>query len=165
MHKEDTITDLEKHLYNKHLAVSRKARNKPFKIKKDFRDLLNTEKRKHIKRIATLFIKHPEIDPTTFFESPYKLYPDVEYFGLDYFSSMRAIKSYTLYKKQIFLTDPDSQIESVKDSLKFIASFCIQKRIYFHQYPYYRESDFFAWLNHYKQNKINVYSVMEFSDI
>ena len=78
---------------------------------------------------------------------------------------MRAIKSYTMYKKQIFLQDPDSQIEQVRDSLKFIANFCIENKIYFHQYPYHRSSDLFTWMQHYKQNKINIYSVMEFTNI
>ena len=116
-------------------------------------------------RISTLFKKHPEINPDLFFRAPYKLYPDVEYFGLDYFSTMRAVRSYTLYKQQIFLQDPDSQLESVKESLKFIANFCIQNKIYFHQYSFHRTSDMFSWMSHYKQNKINIYSMMEFSNI
>jgi hypothetical protein len=65
----------------------------------------------------------------------------------------------------VFLQDPDSQIEQVKDSLKFIAHFCIENNIYFHQYPYHRNTDLFTWMQHYKQNKINVYSVMEFPNI
>lgn len=112
-----------------------------------------------------LFTKHPEINPDTFFRAPYKLYPDVQYFGLDYFSTMRAVKSYTMYKKQIFLQDPDSQLESVKESLRFIANFCIESRIQLYQYPYHRSSDLYTWMQHYKQNKINVYSVMEFTNI
>jgi len=162
---ENQITDLEKHLFNKHLIVSRSEKNKPFRVKKNFDDILHTDKLKFLKRISTLFKKHPEIDPDTFFKAPYKLYPDVEYFGLDYFSTMRAIKSYTMYKKQIFLQNPDSQIQQVKDSLKFIANFCIENQIYFHQYPYHRSSDLFTWMQHYKQNKINIYSVMEFTNI
>ena len=162
---QSQITELEKHLFNKHLIVSRSERNKPFKIKKDFANVVDTDKHKFLKRISVLFQKHPEIDPDTFFKAPYKLYPDVEYFGLDYFSTMRAIKSYTMYKKQIFLQDPDSQIEQVRDSLKFIANFCIENKIYFHQYPYHRSSDLFTWMQHYKQNKINIYSVMEFTNI
>ena len=162
---QSQITELEKHLFNKHLIVSRSERNKPFKIKKDFANVVDTDKHKFLKRISVLFQKHPEIDPDTFFKAPYKLYPDVEYFGLDYFSTMRAIKSYTMYKKQIFLQDPDSQIEQVRDSLKFIANFCIENKIYFHQYPYHQTSDLFTWMQHYKQNKINIYSVMEFTNI
>ena len=78
---------------------------------------------------------------------------------------MRAVKSYTTYKKQVFIQDPDSQIEQVKDSLKFIAHFCIENNLYFHQYPYHRTTDLFTWMQHYKQNKINAYSVMEFPNI
>lgn len=165
MENQKEITDLEKHLFNKHLAVSRSERNKPFKIKRDFSNVVDTDKHKFIRRISTLFLKHPEINPDIFFKAPYKLYPDVEYFGLDYFSTMRAVKSYTMYKKQIFLQDPDSQVEYVKESLKFIANFCINHQIYFHQYPYHRSSDLFTWMQHYKQGKINVYSVMEFANI
>lgn len=162
---QNQITDLEKFLFNKHLAISRSERNKPFKLKKDFTGLLDTEKHKFLKRISTLFIKHPEINSDIFFKAPYKLYPDVEYFGLDYFSTMRAVRSYTMYKKQVFLEDPDSQLEEVKLTLKFIANYCIDSNIYFHQYPYQRSNDLFTWMIHYKQNKINIYSIMEFADI
>jgi hypothetical protein len=165
MANQSQITELEKHLFNKHLAVSRSEKNKPFKLKKDFSNIVDTDKHKFLKRISTLFEKHPEINPDLFFKAPYKLYPDVEYFGLDYFSTMRAVKSYTTYKKQIFLQDPDSQLEQIKESLTFITKFCIENNIYFHQYPQHRSSDLFTWMQHYKQNKINIYSVMGFPNI
>lgn len=145
--------------------MSRSEKNKPFKLKRDFADIVNSDKHKFLKRISVLFQKHPDINPDIFFRAPYRLYTDVAYFGLDYFSTMRAVKAYTTYKKQLFLQDPDSQIEDVKQSLKFIANFCIESRIHFHQYPYHRSSDLFTWMQHYKQNKINVYSVMEFTNI
>lgn len=162
---QNQITDLEKHLYNKHLIVSRSIKNKPFKIKKDFADIVDTDKHKFLKRISTLFKKHPEINPDLFFRAPYELYKDVEFFGLDYYSTMRAVKAYTTYKKQLFLQDPDSQIEQVKESLQFITKFCIENNIFIHQYPYHRSSDLFTWMTHYKQNKINSYVLFEFSDI
>lgn len=165
MENQSQLTGLEKLLYNKHIAVSRSEKNKPFKLKKDFSDVIDTDKHKFLKRISVLFTKHPEINPDTFFRAPYKLYPDVQYFGLDYFSTTRAIKSYTTYKKQIFLQDPDTLIDSVKDSLRFIANFCIQHKIQFYQYPYHRTSDVFTWMQHYKQNNINIYAIMEFPDI
>ena len=165
MENLNQLTELEKLLFNKHLAVSRSERNKPFRIRKNFTDVANTDKHKFLKRLSILFQKHPEINPDLFFKAPYKLYPDVQYFGLDYFSTMRAVKAYTTYKKQVFLQDPDSQIEQVKDSLKFIAHFCIENNLYFHQYPYHRTTDLFTWMQHYKQSKINAYSVMEFPNI
>jgi len=165
MVNQNQLTELEKLCFNKHLAVSRTEKNKPFKLRKDFADIANTDKHKFLKRIATLITKHPEINLDLFFRAPYKLYPDVQYFGLDYFSTMRAIKAYTIYKKQVFVQDPDSQIEHVKNSLQFIAHFCIENHIHFYQYPYHRNTDLFTWMQHYKQNKINVYSVMEFPNI
>lgn len=162
---QSNLTELEKVLYNKHLAVSRSIKNKPFKFKKEFNNLIDTDKHKFLKRIATLFKKHPEINPNTFFSAPYKLYPDVEYFGLDYFSTMRAVKAYTTYKKQIFLQDPDSQIDDVKRSLSYITKFCLENNLLFHQYPFHRTTDAFTWMTHYKENKINIYSVMEFTDV
>jgi hypothetical protein len=161
----ETVTELEKCLYNKHLATSRSIKGKPFKIKKDFSDLIGTEKHKYLKKLATLFKKHPEISFEVFFEAPYRLYPDVEYFGLDYFSTMRAVKAYTTYKKTLFLQDPDSQVEHVKESIHFIAKFCIDNNIHVHQYPFHRSADLFTWMVHYKENKINVYSIMEFSGV
>jgi hypothetical protein len=78
---------------------------------------------------------------------------------------MRAVKSYTMYKKQMLLEDPDTQLDSVKNSLQFIAKYCIEHNIYFHQYPHQRTADIFTWMKHYKENKINIYSVMEFTNI
>lgn len=152
-------------LYNKHLAVSKSLRRKPFKLKKDFSDIVDTEKHKHLKRISTLFKKHPELDPDLFFKAPYMLYPDVQYFSLEYYSSLRAIKSYTTYKKTIMLQDPDQQIESVKNSFKFIANFCVQNKIHLHNYARFQLADNYAWMTHYKQNKINLYCLFEFSDV
>ncbi len=161
----DQMSELEKLIYNKHLAVTRSLKNKPFRFKKDFSDIVDTDKHKHLKRLAIFLRKHPDVELNVFFEAPYKLYPDVAYFGLDYFSSMRAIRAYTLYKKMIFLKDPDSQIESVKESLKFIANFCIEEKILLHQYPHHKISDHFTWMTHYKENKINILSMMEFKDV
>ncbi len=165
MENKRKLTDLEKHIYNKHLAISRSKRNKPFKLKRDFSDIEDTEKHKYLSRISVLVNKHSEINLDVFFEAPYELYKDVSYFGLDYFSSMRAIKSYTLYKKQLLLLDPDSQLDSIKESLKFISHFCIDNKIYFHQYHLHKTADLFTWMKHYKENKINIYSIMEFPNI
>jgi len=147
------------------LAVSRILKNKPFKLKQSFEDLTNTDKHKFLKRIATLVSKHPEIDLDVFFQAPYKLYPDVAYFGLDYFSSMRAIKTYTIYKKQQFLQNPDSQLEEIKKSLRFIAKFCIEKKIQLYQYSTHKTADLFTWMKHYKENDINIYTMFSFSNI
>ena len=159
------ITELEKYLYNRHLVASRTARNKPFRLKTQFDDIVNTDKHKFLQKISVLFAKHPELNADVYFMSPYKLYPDVAYFALDYFASMRAIKSYTIYKKQLLVEDPDSQLEDVTLSLRFIANFCIKEQIYFYAYTQHRTGDVYTWMLHYKQNKINIYSLFEFTNV
>jgi hypothetical protein len=163
--EKNPLTELEKLLYNKHNAVSRSVRNKPFKFRKTFDNIANTDKHKFLKRLSVFLRKHPEIDLDTFFEAPYKLYPDVEYFDLEYFSSMRAVKAYTTYKQLCFIQNPDSQLKSVEESLRFIAKFCIENKIQLYNYSTHRKSDVFTWMTHYKQNKINVYCMMEFPDV
>jgi len=162
---QDQVTDLEKAIYNKHLATSRSQKNRPFKIKRNFEDIVGTNKHKFLKRIAIFFKKHSDIDLNTFFEAPYKLYPDVAYFDLEYFSSMRAVRSYTMYKKIKLLKNPDEQIKEIEKSLRFIANFCIQQRIQFHNYIRHSTGDMCTWFKHYKENKINLYSLFEFTDV
>ena len=163
--QKSEVTSFEKSVYNKHLAISRSLKNKPFRVKQRFDDIVDTDKHKHLKRITSLFKKHPEIDLDVFFEAPYRLYPDVQYFGLDYFSTMRAVKAYAMYKQVLFSQDPDTQLDSIKESLRFIAKFCIDNGLYIHQYPFHRTADLFTWMSHYKQNKINIYVMMGFSNV
>jgi hypothetical protein len=159
------LTLLEKQLYNKHLIISRSQKNKPFKVRQNFEHIIDSAKFKHLNKLAILFKKHPEIDMDVFFSAPYQLYPDVDYFGLDYFASMRAIKSYTLYKKILTQRHPDLQIEEIRNSLKFIACFCIANNIYLHEYIFHKTADVFTWMKHYKENKINLYSVFCFQNV
>lgn len=161
---KQVLNELEKLIYNKHLAVSRSIKGKPFKFKKTFDDL-DSSKRLFLKRIATLLKKHPNINLDTFFSAPYKLYPDVSFFGLDYYASLRAIKSYTMYKQFLFVQDPDNQIEEIKQSLQFIVKFCIKEQIPLYKYPQHKTSDLYTWMIHYKQNFINPYSMMGFRNV
>lgn len=163
--QQETLTDQEQRIYNKHLAISRSVRNKAFRIRKTFEDLGGTDKHKFLKRIATFFNKHKEVDQDLYFESPYKLYPDVQFFDLEYFASMRAVKAYTMYKQQLLLTSPDSQIDHVSGSLRFIAKFCIENKLQFYQYPKHKTGEMYTWMIHYKENKINIYTMMEFPDV
>jgi hypothetical protein len=160
------MTDLEKKIYNKHLAISKSLRNKPFKLRNNFEDFENDSKYIFIKRLANLFTRHPDIDIDMYFSAPYQLYKDVNYFDLNFFASPRAIKTYTIYKQELLYTSPDNQIDSVKKSLHFIVHFCLQNKINFEDYPYFKESGLQPiWIYHIKRNKINPYSIMEFPNI
>jgi hypothetical protein len=160
------VTELEKRIYNKHLAISRSLRNKPFKLKNDFTNFENDSKYVHIKRLSNFFTKHSDVNMDTYFYAPYKLYEDVQYFDLGYFASPRAIKSYTIYKQQILEQSPDSQKSDIKNSLIFISRYCLQNKIQLHDYPDHKDKSIEpSWVYHIKENKINPYSIMEFPNI
>jgi hypothetical protein len=160
------VTELEKRIYNKHLAVSRSLRNKPFKLKNDFTDFEKDSRYVAIRRINTLVNKYPDIDLDVYFMAPYKLYKDVEYFDLNYFASPRAIKSYTIYKQELTLKSPDSQWDDIKKSLRYIGMFCLKHKIDLTLYPTFKLTGSEPeWIYQLKKGEINIYSLMEFSGI
>lgn len=160
------MTELEKRIYNKHLVVSRSLRNKPFKVKNNFDDLEDSPKRIPLKRLSVFFTKYPNVSMDTYFMAPYKLYPDTEYFDLNYFASPRALKTYTIYQQQLQLLSPDKQLLDVKNSLMFISRFCLQQKIQLHDYPsFFLKGMAPEWVYHLKNGKINPYCLMEFTGI
>lgn len=160
------MTSLEKKIYNTHLAISRTLRNKPFKKRENFDKFEDDTKYHLIKRIATLFQKYPDIDIYTYFVAPYKLYKDVEYFDLSYFSSPRAIKSYTIYKQELLENTPDNHKQHVLETLQFITKFCIENRVQLDDYVNFKSTSIEPdWLYHFKKNNLNWYTLMEFPGV
>lgn len=161
------MTELEKTIYNKHLAVSRSSRNKPFSLRNNFEQIKDDPKISiPLKRLSVFFTKHSDVNFDTYFLAPYALYPDVQYFDLSYFASPRGIKSYTIYKQQLLKTSPDEQINEVKESLVFITRFCIENKISLTNYITFTKNKIEPeWFYHYKTNKINLYSLMEFENL
>ena len=159
------MNELEKRIYNTHLAVSRSLRNKPFKLKTDFTNI-SPDKQVPLKRLYNFFMRNKEVDMQMYFSAPYKIYTDVEYFDLAYYASLRGVKAYTIYKKQLTETQPDSQLSSVKESLSFITKFCLDNKINFEVYSNFKSNNLEPeWTYHYKHGKINAYVMMEFSNI
>jgi hypothetical protein len=164
------VTEDEKRFYNLYLKISRSARNKPFKYRKDFSNFESSDKGKvnlvHLKRIATLFRKFSHIDPEKYFKAPFDLYPDTEYFDLSFFSSRKAIKAYTIMmnKAREETPDTDDQIVFIKDSLRYIALFCIKENITLEDYITYKKGATYSWMKHVKQHNISMYSLLEFPE-
>lgn len=160
------MTTLEQRIYNKHLAVSRSLRGKPFRLKSDFTDFESNSKYIHIRRMSVFFMKYPDVCMDTYFCAPYKLYKDVQHFDLAYFASPRAIKTYTVYKQQLLQQTPDQQIDEVKESLTFIVKYCIKHKVQLGDYVNFKENSIEpVWMYHIKHNKINPYSLMEFPNL
>ena len=140
------MTELEKRIYNKHMAISRSVRNKAYRLRGNFEGFEDDAKYPYIKKLAIFFSRYPEVNMDLYFSAPYKLYLDVDYFDLQYFASPRAIKTYTIYKQELDKLSPEQHLEDVKKSLNFIGKYCISNKIQFDDY-------------------INIYSLMEYSNI
>ena len=160
------MTELEKRIYNTHLAVSRSLRGKPFRKRSDFTDFENETNYRFVKKLSIFFTKYSDIDLNTYFIAPYKLYSDVQYFDLSYFASPRAVKSYSIFKQEIAHKQPDNCKKEVEDSLHYIAKFCLEHKIQLDNYAHFRVSSLEPeWVYHIKKSKINCYTLMEFLGI
>ena len=148
------------------MRISRTSRDKPFTYRKDFTDL-DDSTILYLKRINNLLFKYPHINPEDYFRAPFKVYPNAEHFTLDYFAGMGAVNSYSLFMKQLQEMPPDSdeQLKFIRDSLKYIGSFCLKHNITLEQYPSHKTGLTYDWMKQIKRHEISIYVLMEFAEI
>jgi len=156
------ISDREKELYNIYLKYSRMGQ--PFKYRKDFSDM-DQNTIASLKKIAMFLFKFPHIKADDYFKAPSYLHPEEPYPQLSYFNTLAATKNYTIFKKQQENEDPDNQSDSIKESFRFIGMFCLENRIPLEKYSSHRTGYILSWLNHYREHRINAYSLMEIEGI
>ena len=152
------VTDFQKKIYNSHLAISRKMRDKPFQIRKNF-DKLDQTKLDHLASLERFFNSYQNVKIDDYFTAPYVIFKDDDYFDLDYFLTSKAKKAYTQYMKKVEMDDPDSEssLKRLVDSLKFIKNFCKEKGLTLEKYPLYIESNLPCMIDHLKNHHINMY--------
>ena len=159
------ITEKEKSIYNSHLYASRKAKNKPVRLRQNF-DNIETKDEVALKKLNLLLSKYSHINYSDFFIAPYKIYGPDSYFDLPFFNTRKAIKCYSLYCKEKEVQNPDSQesIDTLKKCLKFIYNYCYDKKITLTEYKTYvpdrGETPEIFW--HLKDHKINFYTLHAF---
>lgn len=159
-----SLTKNQENLYNLYLKILRRSQEKPYSLRKNFD---NFEKEKpqdytNILKLDRFFNDHKNINVELFFEAPYKLYEDEEYVSLQYYTTMKAVKSYNTYLKMIEELDPDTQIqlELLKNSLKFIRTFCVENGIDLNKYL---KSEFGIgrnWIKHVYDLNISMNSII-----
>lgn len=161
-----SVTEKQKNIYNKHLAISRQSRNKPFKIKKNFSDIDATTQLSLIK-IERLLSKFPNIDLDVYFKAPFSLWKDTEYFPLEYFATQAALRAFSLYKKQLLEQNIDSNesLDEIKSSLMFICKFCISNDITLDQYIIHKSGITYSWSKHIQNASITPYVMFGFNNI
>ena len=163
MDSQDVVTAHEQHIYNTHLKIQRTRRNQPFKYRKDF---LNIEPQTHryLQKISLLLRKHSHINLNEFIEAPFKIYPDEEFFNLEYYTTLKATKAYILYQQKLLTMSPDSQeqLVNIQKSLKFISLFCTDNDISVSEYINHKTNNTYSFLLHLKEHRVNVYCLFGF---
>jgi hypothetical protein len=162
---EIDISDFEQLIYNTHLRISRQKKNLPFKYRKDFTHL-NDVYINSIKKIAIFLAKFPHIKLDDFIKAPYEMYSDEIYFELDYYTTLKATKAYTLFMRRRESLDPDNeeQLNYIIESLKFISAFCKEQSINVADYIEHRTGNSSSYILHLKEHRVNVYSLFGFSN-
>jgi hypothetical protein len=155
------MTELEKSIYNKYLAVSRGQQKLPFKLRKDFSDFEENENYVYVKKLGIFFNKFKHIDMDEFFLAPYCIYESGEYFDLSFYVTPRALKVYTIFQTKKMEEPPDSknQLAFIQSSLKFILAFCGDKNIELGDYISYKTDITNDFLIHLKERKISIFVI------
>jgi len=162
---ELTLSTFEEHLYNLHLKISRLKNKQPYTLRKNFANI-DESTCIYLKRISTLLKKHTHIVPEDFFSAPFTIYPDENYFDLQYFTTLKAVKSYTLFQKRIqsLTPDDDEQILRIQKSLKHILDFCREKDIMLLDYLNIKSESIPYFLLHLKEYYVNIYTLHGLDD-
>ena len=159
------MTQKEQYVYNCYLETSRKLNNQPFKYRKDFDGFEDKEEYVLVVKLANFFNKFPNINIKDFFEAPYFVNNE-KYFDLKYFTTQKAIKTYTIYENKFLPDNPDhtQSILKIKDSFLFIYNFCKEKNIKLSEYINYKEpgKQWHDFLMHVKSRNIILYVLFAF---
>ena len=151
------LTPDEQFIYNAFLIASRKAKNKPFRLRTDF-SKISDEVYITLKKLNSFFQNYKNIQYNDFFWAPYEVYSKEEYFDLDFYKTRKAMIAYTQYMHKRETQDPDSDscIEESKNAIKNIYYYCVQHASTLSKY---KQSNFPvpACLIHLKSHVINFY--------
>ena len=150
-----------------YLAVSRSAKSKPFKLRKNFDDFDQSKDYAALKKVCRFFFQYPNINPRIFFLAPFKIYEDADFIPLDFYATRKAIKAYTTYSNQLQEESPDSEhhLEFIRTSLHFIGMFCLKHKILLRDYILFSEGATFSWMKHIRERNVSIYALFEFLNI
>lgn len=158
------MTDLEKEVYNKWLANTSIAINKPFRLRENWLNFSSREEYPFIQRLAQFFTKFTHISMDDFFMAPYKVRKESNRIALAFYTSPRAMKDYTTYMKLLMLLDPDEsrQVESIIASYRFIKDFCKEHKLTAEEYSSFSQGYIPAFIKHIKQHQVSIYAMFAF---
>lgn len=155
------ITKQEENIYNSYLRAYRKGQ--PFQPRKDFSNISSTTVLS-LKKLSAFFNKFKHISSEDFFNAPLILHPDEPCPPINFFITRAAIKTYSLAMKKKQDESPEKQFDKIKESMHFIAMFCLKNKINLENYLKFKIINMPAWMQHYREHHINPYSLMELSN-
>lgn len=152
------ISKKEESIYNSHLYISRQVKNKPVRLRSNF-DKLSDKDVICLKKLSKFFNNYRNINYSDWFISPYKVYGADDYFDLQFFTTRKALKCYTMYMKQRETQNPDSEetINCIKEGLSFIYRYCIEHNLTLEQYKVSVTGNMPTILTHLKEHRITFY--------
>jgi hypothetical protein len=160
------ITENQKRIYNQHLSTYKHHQNKPYTLRENFDEFAEKDAEHYqcLIKLDNFFYNHKYVNRKLFFDAPYVIYEDREFFDLCFYNSQAAIKCYTLYIKQLEEQSPDgkSQLEFISDSLKFIRDYCIERKV--HLIDYFKLNDCITsqWGIDFVANNVSIYVLLGF---
>lgn len=154
------ISEDQKQIYNSFLHITRTVKKQPYRARKDFADIDDTILLT-LKKLDSFFKTYRHINYRDFFIAPYSIYNTEEYFDLQFFCTMRAVKCYSIFVQQRELADPDHEttIKDCKQCCSFIYKFCKDNSLTLSQYKNALNGSTPIVLQHLKEHKINFYVV------
>lgn len=161
------VTQLEKRIYNTHLAITRSKNNKPFKLRENFSKFEEEPHYALVKKLANFFERHQNVNINDFFIAPFVIYKNDTnpFYDLKFYLTAKARSIYTIYMKRQDTQHPDSThtIKKCKDSLMFIYKYCKEKNIRAEDYLSQKSSGIIPDFGlHLKDRKINIYTLFAF---
>lgn len=152
------MTEFQKQIYNCHLATSRSIKSKPFKLRKNFDDI-SDEVKVNLSKIESLLNRLNYVKLNDFIIAPYKVYSKDDTFDLQFYTTQKAIKAYTIYIKQIMESNPDSDefLKRIYEGIKWIKEFCIYNNSDIDDYLHLIDGSMPAYITHLKERRVPLY--------
>ena len=151
-------------IYNTYLRISRSRKNLPYKLRRDFSDIETHKDYTTLLKLESFFQRNPYVNLYDFFDAPYKIYKEEDYFDLKFFLSQKAIKLYNIFQRKKIFLDPDSDIQkdAVKNGLSFIYNFCKSNDIKLSEYLNHKTNSMNTVFIHLKEKNISIYNCLAF---
>ena len=155
-----SLTELEKQIYNAYLIASRTAKDKPFKIRQNFTKI-DDKTYIILKKLGLLFQSNKTVNIAEFFKAPFEYYTDINYIDLQFFTTPKAIRCYSNYKKKLETLSPDSEnnIAICKQCCSFIMRYCVENNLTLSEYKSINSGTTPLVLQHLRDHNINFYVI------